>query len=112
MLTQGLVPLMDEAQECSHFADFMAFEGMYTVPAGFNGAALDAWQWWSYYTDSPLYEFGRLVACMPCSTADIERVWSSAGFQEQDRPNLTHNHLCEEVSIRWNSRALKHVQQS
>ena len=57
---------------------------------------------WSLYADSDLSPFAAIVCQLPSSTASVERLWSGMGFAAEGRENLTHEHLLQEVYIRWN----------
>ena len=61
---------------------------------------------WELYRDTPLFPFASIVSMLPCTTSDIERVWSVAGDVVSGRERLTIENAAEEVYIRWNRFAL------
>ena len=61
---------------------------------------------WELFRDTPLFPFASLASMLPCTTSDIERVWSMAGDVVMGRERLTIENAAEEVYIRWNQFAL------
>ena len=54
----------------------------------------------------PLAAFGAINTSLPSSQAALERIFSSARFQPDDRERLDADQLFEEVYVRTNARAL------
>ena len=58
--------------------------------------------------DYALSQFGRMLAFIPASQANVERTFSSASWQSEDREKLTaSDNLAKEVYIRNNVKQLE-----
>ena len=51
--------------------------------------------WTTIYSKSPLSLFAAMVAEATASTASIERIWSAAKFQSEDRERLSVDTSCK-----------------
>ena len=56
-----------------------------------------------YMADSPVGPLGQVMSALIASQASVERVFSSAGWQSQDRESLVCESLKEEVYIQVNA---------
>ena len=95
-------------------SDILAFMG-FEPP--FEGKILDeegkvkmspAQYWKSYMQDQKMSAFALAVSLLPSSQASVERVFSSAKWQAEDRERLAPEKLAMEVYIGINSKALSY----
>ena len=83
-------------------AEVLSFVDKQPPYAGDSECSL--YQYWSVYmADLAVGPLGQVMSALIASQASVERVFSSAGWQSQDRESLVCESLKEEVYIRVNA---------
>ena len=90
----------------STIQEWIDFTGAFRDASKFTDKEVCPFAFWSVFSDSPLAMVGKCFSCLPSSSASVERVWSSAAFQVNERERLSIDNLGKEVYIRWNVKAL------